>query len=455
MNRFQTLIRLLGVLLAITGAFSVASAQPITEGSTPVPSLAPMLKRTTPAVVNIATKGTVQVPNNPLFNDPFFRHFFDIPQMPRERQTQSLGSGVIIDAQKGYVITNHHVIEQADQISVSLIDGRSFDAKLIGSDPDTDIAILQIKADILTALPLADSDQLQVGDFVVAIGNPFGLGQTVTSGIVSALGRTNLGIERYENFIQTDASINPGNSGGALVDLRGNLVGINAAIIGPAGGNVGIGFAIPTNMVNTLLTQLIQYGGVKRGLLGVSIQDATPELAKAFKAEGLVGGAVVAEVEPGSTAAKAGLKAGDIVLSINGKRVENGGVLRNAVGSLRIGASVTLEVLRNGEKKILSSTLTEGGSIQTAALAGKEIHQALAGATLSNFREGDEKGVLISNVEPGSAARRTFKKGDIIVSANRLNVANLQDLKKAIKAKSRQLLLHIRRGNSAFYIVIQ
>lgn len=451
--RFITALWFFVFTASLYAALPAPAPEPRTVA--PLPSLAPMLKRTTPAVVNISTKGTVQISDNPLLNDPIFRDFFDIPQAPRERQIQSLGSGVIIDAGKGYVITNHHVVAHAEQISIALTDGRHFDAKLIGSDPDTDIAILQIKATDLVALPLADSEQLQVGDFVVAIGNPFGLGQTVTSGIVSALGRTNLNIERYENFIQTDASINPGNSGGALVDLHGNLVGINAAIIGPSGGNVGIGFAIPTNMVKALLNQLIQYGTVKRGVLGVIIQDLTPELTNAFKAEGIQRGAVVSEVKSGSTAAKAGFKVGDIVLSMNGKPIASSGILRNAIGALPLGTSVTLEVFRNGERKIISATLTEG-TLQTTMLTGKEIHQALTGATFSNFKENNEKSVIISQVSPGSPAWRTgFKKGDIIVSANRMDVANLQDLKKAIKSSNRQLLLNIRRGDAAFYIVIQ
>jgi len=288
----------------------------------PLPSLAPMLEQTTPAVVNISTRGTVRSAN-PLFEDPFFRHFFDLPGNSRDgargrRQTQSLGSGVIVDADVGLVVTNHHVIENADEILVTLTDGREFQATMIGQDPEADIAVVSIKPEDLTALRWADSDQLRVGDFVVAIGNPFGLGQTVTSGIVSALGRSGLGIEEIEDFIQTDASINPGNSGGALVNLRGELVGINTAIVGPSGGNVGIGFAIPSNLAQDLMQQLVDDGEVRRGKLGVSLQELTEELQRVF---GVKKGVVVSGVEAESPADLAGLRRGDVLIEIDGRKL--------------------------------------------------------------------------------------------------------------------------------------
>ncbi|NOQ93480.1 MAG: trypsin-like serine protease, partial [Methylophaga sp.] len=295
MTAFKTsLVWLAGISLLLQVA---VAALPFSwfEGDEEMPSLAPMLEQSKPAVVNIATKSHVPIRDNPLLNDPFFRKFFNIPeQQPRHRTKQSLGSGVIFDAKKGLVLTNNHVIHRADEITVSLTDGRSFQAELVGSDPATDVALIKIPAEHLSALPLADSDKLRVGDFVVAIGNPFGLGQTVTSGIVSALGRSGLGIEGYENFIQTDASINPGNSGGALVNLRGELVGINTAIFSPGqkAGNIGIGFAIPSNMVKQITDQLIEYGEVRRAHLGVQMQDINDELAKAFDIES-DGGAVV------------------------------------------------------------------------------------------------------------------------------------------------------------------
>ncbi|MDX2426446.1 MAG: trypsin-like peptidase domain-containing protein, partial [Cycloclasticus sp.] len=272
--------RLFFLLRVILVFFSLQAhaAFPSFMAEGPLPSLAPILDKVTPAVVNIATKNFVQQRENPLLQDPFFRRFFQIPNTPTKRSSQSLGSGVIVDAQKGLIITNHHVIGKADEITVTLRDGRSFNATVVGSDPESDVAVIKIKAEGLTKLKIADSDNLRVGDFVVAIGNPFGLGQTVTSGIVSALGRSGLGIEGYEDFIQTDASINPGNSGGALINLRGELIGINTAIIAPNGGNVGIGFAIPSNMAISLKDQLVKFGKTNRGQLGISVQDLTPDL---------------------------------------------------------------------------------------------------------------------------------------------------------------------------------
>jgi Do/DeqQ family serine protease len=278
-----------------------------------LPTLAPMLERVLPSVVNVATRGRVRVQDNPLLQDPFFRRFFGVPNVPRERQVQSLGSGVIVDAKHGYILTNSHVVDRADEITVTLKDGRVLTATLVGKDPEADVAVIQIHADGLIALPFADSDKIRVGDFVVAIGNPFGLGQTVTSGIVSAMGRSGLGIEGYEDFIQTDASINPGNSGGALVNLRGELMGINTAILAPGGGNVGIGFAIPINMASQIMTQLVAHGELHRGRVGVQVQDLTADLVEVFVIKGTVGGAVISKVVKDSPASTAGLEAGDVV----------------------------------------------------------------------------------------------------------------------------------------------
>ena len=291
-------------LLAVTFLFAAASAQaqlPQKVGDAPVPSLAPIIKKTSPAVVNIATKGKIKEARNPLLDDPFFRRFFEAPDVPREREFQAAGSGVIVDAKNGYIITNAHVIENADEITVTLRDDRQVKAKVVGKDTGSDVAVLQVTAKSLTEMPLADSDRAEVGDFVIAIGNPFGLQHTVTSGIISALGRSGINPEGYEDFIQTDASINPGNSGGALVNLDGQLVGINSAIFSRSGGNIGIGFAIPSNMVKAVMAQLIQYGEVKRGILGVTLRDLTPAVAESLGLENTKG-ALVGQVVEGSAA---------------------------------------------------------------------------------------------------------------------------------------------------------
>jgi len=328
---------------------SALAGAPIPEaGGAPIQSLAPVVSRITPGVVGISVRGRVRE-DNPLLQDPLFRRFFNLQQQPVERETQATGSGVIVDAAQGYVMTNAHVVENANSIEVTTKDNRHFKAKLIGRDPDTDIAVLQISGGDLTAVPIGDSDRLQVGDFVLAVGNPFGLGQTVTSGIISALGRSP-GIEGYEDFIQTDASINPGNSGGPLVDLQGRVVGINTAIVAPSGGNVGIGFAVPINMARQVMDQLVQYGEIKRGRIGVAIQDLTPDLAQALGTRHTQG-AVIARVEPGSPAERAGLRTNDLVIAINGAPMRSGTDLRNRVGLSRIGDAVELTVERGGTER--------------------------------------------------------------------------------------------------------
>ena len=355
MNRISSALLLMGAVAGIAPLpQSALAAGPIPEvGGAAVPSLAPMLARITPGVVNIAVRGRVRE-QNPLLQDPFFRRFFNLPQdqQPQERETQATGSGVIIDAAQGYVLTNGHVAANATRIEVTTKDNRRLTAKLIGTDADTDIAVLQIPAGNLTAVPLGDSDRLQVGDFVLAIGNPFGLGQTVTSGIVSALGRSGLGVEGYEDFIQTDASINPGNSGGPLVNLRGECIGINTAILTPGGGNVGIGFAVPINMARKVMEQILRFGEVKRGRIGVAIQDLTPDLAQAMNTTHTTG-AVIARVDPGSPAERAGLHSGDLVVAVNGVAVRGGTQLRNMIGLARIGEDIELTVDRRGaERKV-------------------------------------------------------------------------------------------------------
>jgi Do/DeqQ family serine protease len=350
MKRVLSALVVSGGVALTAGACGVAFAGapiPLVDGSA-VQSLAPMVSRITPGVVGISVRGRVRE-DNPLLQDPVFRRFFNL-QQPIERETQAAGSGVIVDATQGYVLTNAHVVENASSIEVTTKDNRHLKARLIGRDPDTDVAVLQIPGGNLTAVPIGDSDRLQVGDFVLAVGNPFGLGQTVTSGIVSALGRSGLGIEGYEDFIQTDASINPGNSGGPLVDLQGRVVGINTAILAPGGGNIGIGFAVPINMARQVMDQLVSHGEIKRGRIGVAIQDLTPDLAQAIGTRHTQG-AVIARVEPGSPAERAGLRTNDLVVAINGAPMRSGTELRNRVGLSRIGEEVELTIERGGTER--------------------------------------------------------------------------------------------------------
>lgn len=381
-----------------------------------------------------------------------------MPSQPRQRKTQSLGSGVIVDAKKGYILTNNHVIDKADIITVSLRNGETYQATLIGTDPDTDVAVIQIKAKNLTAIPLGNSEKINVGDFAVAIGNPFGLGQTVTSGIISAMERSGLGIEGYENFIQTDASINPGNSGGALVDLNGKLIGINTAIFSKSGGNIGIGFAIPINMANDIMQQLVTSGEVKRGRLGAQAQDLTPQLAKAFDIP-FRRGAVISHVEKGSPADRAGLKPGDIVTEINDKAVRNADTLRNNMGLLRIGQTVTMKILRDNKTLNLTAKVAEQDD-KKESIIGEKLHAHLSGTELQNIQPGSKlygriEGVIISAVEQGSPAARTgLRRGDIITSANRKDIKSIQELQSAI-AKNKTLLINIRRGNGSLFLFLQ
>ncbi len=419
-----------------------------------MPSLAPMIEKVQPAVVNIATRSHVDIARHPLMNDPFFKRFFrGMENAPQRREVKSLGSGVIIDAKHGYIITNYHVVEGADAISVTLYDGQQLTAKIIGSDPEADVAVLKVKTGHLTSIPFADSSKLRVGDFAVAIGNPFGLGQTVTSGIVSALGRTGLGIEGYEDFIQTDASINPGNSGGALVNLKGQLIGINTAILSAGSdGNVGIGFAIPINMVRQIADQLIKYGEVRRGMLGVVMQNLTPGLAKAFGLN-LQQGVVISQVIKNSAASKAGLKAGDVVDTINDKPVKSASQMRNMVGLMRIGQKMKITVIRDAKKIHLTATIK--GEL-AHSLAGEKLNPRLQGAVIANHKDGNNQYLVLANVSRGSPAwEARLRKGDLILSANRVPVKTLSELKKAINYSDKQILLNIQRGQTALFVLIK
>ena len=425
----------------------------VVEGQA-MPSLAPMLERVTPAVVSISVQGT-QVARQRIPEQ--FRFFFG-PNFPaeqfQERPFRGLGSGVIIDAHKGFIVTNYHVINSAEKIRIRLYDGREFNAELVGGDQMSDIALLRIRdANNLTEMALADSDKLRVGDFAVAIGNPFGLGQTVTSGIISALGRSGLNLENFENFIQTDAAINSGNSGGALVNLNGELIGINTAILGPNGGNVGIGFAIPTNMMKNLTDQIIEFGEVKRGMLGVQGGEITSELAEALGYSSSKG-AFVSQVVADSPADKAGVKAGDIIVSLNGRNIESFSELRANIATLGPGKKVRIGIVRDGKQKTMNVTLEEQVTSQTKA---DNLHQGLSGAQLSNTTASDSvQGVKITHVESGSNAEsHQLQKDDIIIGVNRQRVRNIAELRSIVEQTPAILALNIQRGDRTIYLVIR
>ena len=448
--------RALFVLLSFAAVATAGAQWPYPAGSNGKPTLAPMLKQVTPAVVNIAVISRNRVPRHPMFDDPFFRRFFNIPQPQRNQPRQSVGSGVIVDAERGYVMTNHHVVNNAEKLIVTLADRRSFDAELLGSDEGTDIALLRIEADNLTALAFGDSEKIEVGDFVLAIGNPFGIGQTVTSGIVSALGRTGLNVGGYEDFIQTDASINPGNSGGALVDLDGKLVGVNSAIMTPAGGNVGIGFAVPAAMAREIMDQLIEYGEVRRGQLGIHIQDVTPSIAEALNLDAAVG-ALVSQVVPGSAADEAGIQAGDVILAIDGRPVEDGSGLRNMIGLMRLGTDMEITYIRDGERRKMRART---GRSSSQVLAESKAVNKFKGA---QFRDLDPshplyetvKGVLVAQVEEGSPAQRNgLRPGDIVTAVNRAEVSSVAEFSKVAAEADGAIALNILRGNARLFLVI-
>jgi len=456
-SRFSRLIAVTIFAVAVNAVIAVNPAQTALPEDQ-VPTLAPLIKKISPAVVNISTSGKEDVQRHPFFDDPFFRRFFgNQPDQPRQRQTQSVGSGVIINAAKGYILTNSHVVSKADEIIITLTDRRKLKARMLGHDRGTDIAVLQVEPDGLTSIEMANSEHVEVGDFVIAIGNPFGLGQSVSSGIVSALGRTGLGIESYENFIQTDASINPGNSGGALVNLRGRLVGINTAIIAPGGGNIGIGFAIPVNMARQIMDQLIEFGEVRRGRIGVQIQDLTPELAKEFRVNH-DGGALIAQVMADSPAENAGLATGDVIISVNRKSVHSGADLRNYIGLLRVGARVDLVLVRNGDEMKLS--LKVGEIKQAYTEPGKEIPK-LKGASFGPIPQdspffGRIKGVYVVGVLKNSPAWKAgLREEDVITSINRQLVANSSELMTIAGQSGGSLLLNIARGEGSLFILIR
>ncbi len=440
------------IFLATLFTTSVHAALPPAVNGQALPSLAPILEQVTPAVVNINTKSVQYVRSR---NSEFYSWFYGLPNTPRERVTQSLGSGVIVDAVKGLILTNHHVVGDADDISVVLHDGRTYNATLLGSDDGTDVAVIQIDAENLTALPLADSRALRVGDFVVAVGNPFGLGQTVTSGIVSALGRTSLSGLGYQNFIQTDASINPGNSGGALIDLNGSLVGINTAIFSPSGGNVGIGFAIPSSLAKRMMNQLVQYGTVRRGSLGMGVQDITERLARAFDVEQKKG-VLVTSVDPDSPADRAGLQPGDIITQLNGDRINNQKQFENYEGLIELNSQVAIDYLRNDRARNVLTEITEADRNE---IKGKELHPLLKGTLLTNlpvqYRERFQ-GVLLEEIERGSTAWDLgLRAGDLITSVNKSEITNLKQFSQGIKRSKKDPLLNVYRNGRNYLLLLE
>jgi len=446
-------------MLALAIAATANAALPARIGEQPLPSLAPLVREASPAVVNIATRGTVTAPRNPLMDDPFFRRFFGVPPQQRQRQISSAGSGVIVDAENGYIITNHHVVENADEIEIFFQDNRaSVAAEIVGSDAGTDIAVVKVEDPSgLVAMPLGNSDDVEVGDFVVAIGNPFGLQHTVTSGIVSALGRRGISRDGYEDFIQTDASINPGNSGGALINLTGELIGVNSAIFSNSGGNIGIGFAIPVNIAKSIMAQLIEFGEVKRGLLGVSISDFNTETAEAFGIDEDIEGAFVQEVVPGSAAEKAAIEVGDVITAVDDEKVSSAAELRTTIGLRRSGDTVKIRVVRDGRTRTIEATLTE--LAMTEQVAAADIHPGLAGAEFSDYDGSglsfSGKGVLVESVEPGSPAKlRGLQANDIIEGVNRVRVRSVRELRKVAEGRS-LLILKIRRGNRGLLLQVR
>jgi len=452
-RRFCTLLWMTLGLLLPTAAFAQQTAE-----VRPLPTLAPLVNQVTPAVVNISVVTRAPMEENPLFRDPFFRRFFNLPDIP-QRKEQAAGSGVIVDATRGYVLTNNHVIKDAEQIVVTLKDRRQFPAKLIGTDPGTDIAVLQISASRLSALRIGDSDALQVGDHVLAIGNPFGIGQTVTSGIVSALGRSGLSVEGYEDFIQTDASINPGNSGGALVNLRGELIGINTAIIGPAGGNVGIGFAVPSIMARAVMEQIARYGEVRRGRLGIEMADIPPDALQKLRLASL-DGALLAKVQAGSPADQAGLRPGDVVTAVNGRAIRSAGELRARLGLTPVGEEVELQVTReDGSQRIRvriaapqEAADSEGQPV--AQLPGLRVIEIERGSPLFQRLRGG--GLVVSAVEAGSRALQAgFRPGDIIYAVNRRRVQTQKEFLTRLRSAEGGFAVSLLRGDFNLTIILR
>lgn len=458
MPRFSP-IAVLGIAFCV--AFSACFAR--IACAQPVPTLAPMIERVSPAVVNISVSGSVGV-TNPLFDDPFFRQFF--PPQPNERPFQSAGSGVIVNADEGLILTNHHVIENADDITVTLLDDRTTGATVIGSDELSDLAVLKIDLDGLAEIAIGDSAALRVGDYVVAIGNPFGFSHTVTSGIVSGLGRSgiNPAANAYEDFIQTDASINPGNSGGALVNLTGELVGINSAILSRGGGNIGIGFAIPVSMASNVLTQIVEFGEVRRGLLGVSINSVTPELAEEYDLSN-TSGAFVTEVAPGSAADMAKLQIEDVIVSVDGRPVTNPSALRNLIGLMRPGDSVDIGYIRDGNLRSTAAVLGAQGSATFSSRTPEpsaddetstDLEPTFTGVVLMPDTTPDGlAGLRVRQIDEDSVAYQAgLRRDDLITRLNRQRVTSLDQARSVLRGGRRGVIAQVRRGDRDTIILL-
>ena len=446
----KTRLTVATVLLALLSMAPTQAALPQSVKGKPVTSLAPLVEEVAPAVVNIRVSQTV-TRRNP-FGDDAFRRFFGFPDSPSgRREIASAGSGVIVDAERGYILTNHHVVGDADTIQISLMDGTILDAEIVGSDPATDIAVIKVEAAGLTQMTIGDSTGARVGDFVIAIGNPFGLGHTVTSGIISALGRTGISRDAYEDFIQTDASINPGNSGGALVNMNGELIGINSAIISRSGGNVGIGFAVPTEIASSIMRQILDFGEIRRGLLGVNIQTIDAEAAEALGND-IDSGALITLIQSESAAENAGLQVGDIIVEVNDKKVDGAAELRNRIGLLRSGDEISIKYVRDNETHLTSAEL---GRVQDRMVLGEEIHPGLSGSVFAAASTASDDGVEIGEVQDGSpAAQRGLRAGDLITHVNREPVRGLQDLIE-VAGNKRILFLNVRRGDRSLMLQIR
>ncbi|MFK8014247.1 MAG: Do family serine endopeptidase [Gammaproteobacteria bacterium] len=451
----------LASLIFLAGASSATAALPLSVGKDKLPSLAPMIKQAAPAVVNIKVSATVNSPAMNRFQDPFFQQFFGRPPAPRE--TSAAGSGVIVDAKNGYILTNHHVVEGATSITVTLFDERAMEATIVGSDAGSDVALIQVDGANLSQIPLADSDELEVGDFVVAIGNPFSFSNTVTSGIVSGLGRYGLN-GAYEDFIQTDAAINPGNSGGALLNLRGELIGINTAIVTRTGGNVGLGFAIPINMAQSIMSQLLDYGEVRRGLLGVEIWDVArlgTEMREYLKLDSEEG-AIVMSVSPDSAAEKAGIEMEDVIVKVNDEKTRDAGELRRSIGLLSPGDKAKIDLIRKGKARTLTARLGSTGDLAAARPSNEPdgtLHPALEGASFADLdgpsRRNGSVGVMVAEVTGNSpAAARDLRAGDIITNVNRKPVRNLASFRKMASEDVEQLMLTVVRDGTSRLLFI-